>query len=57
MEEMMPREIGQDVGEFCKEMYLRVEEDGDPVTALVNDVRVIMFREKRFKDSQYDGPR
>jgi hypothetical protein len=57
MEEMIPERIGQDIGMFCKEMYLRVKEDGDPVTALLNDVRIIMFTEKRFEDPHYDGPR
>lgn len=56
MEEMVPKEIGQDIGEFCKEMHFRVTEDGDPVTALVDDVRIIMFKEERFKDPYYDGP-
>jgi hypothetical protein len=25
------------MGAFCKKMYLRVKEDGDPVTAHMND--------------------
>ncbi len=54
MEEMTPERIGQDIGAF---MYLRVKEDGDPVTALLNDVRIIMFKEERFCDHHYDGPR
>jgi hypothetical protein len=57
MEEMTPKGIGQDVGEFCKEMHAQVKEDGDPVTALVNDVRIIMFKEEKFCDPHYDGPR
>lgn len=57
MEEMIPERIGQDIGAFCREMYLRVKEDGDPVTALLNDVRIIMFKEERFCDPHYDGPR
>lgn len=32
MEEISPKDIGQDIGEFCKEIYLRVEEEGDPFT-------------------------
>ena len=56
MEEIFPT-LGEDVREFYKKMHLMVEDDGEPVTALVNDVRVIMFREKRFVDPQYDGPR
>ena len=54
---MTPERIGEDIGTFCKEMYLRVKEDGDPVTAHLNDVRIIMFKEERFVDPQYDGPR
>lgn len=56
MEEIFP-EPGEDVGEFYKKMHLKVEEEGGPVTSLVNDVRVIMFVEKRFVDPHYDGPR
>jgi hypothetical protein len=56
MEEMTPKAIGQDIGEFCKDMHLRVKEDGDPVMAHVNGVRIIMFKEERYYDSQYDGP-
>ena len=56
MEEIFPT-LGEDVGDFYKKMHLKVEDDGDPVTALLNDVRVVMFREKRFVDPQYDGPR
>ena len=57
MEEMTPKGIGQDIGEFYKDMHLRVKEDGDPVTALVNGVRIIMFKEEEFYDPHYDGPR
>jgi NADPH-dependent 7-cyano-7-deazaguanine reductase QueF len=57
MEEMTPERIGEDIGAFCRKMYLRVKEDGDPVTALVNDVRIVMFKEERIVDPQYDGPR
>ena len=57
MEEMIPERIGQDIGMLCKDMYLRVKEDGDPVTAHLNDVRIIMFKEEKFIDPQYDGPR
>lgn len=57
MEEMTPERIGENIGAFCKEMYLRVKEDGDPVTALVDDVRIIMFKEEKFVDPHYDGPR
>lgn len=56
MEEMAPKGKEQDVGEFCKDMHLRVKEDGDPVTALVDGVRIIMFKEERFYDPHYDGP-
>lgn len=56
MEEIFPV-FGEDVGEFYKKMHLRVEDDGEPVTALVDDVRVVMFKEKKFVDPQYDGPR
>lgn len=57
MEEMIPERIGEDIGAFCRDMYLRVKEDGAPFTAHVNDVRIIMFKEEKFVDSQYDGPR
>ena len=57
MEEMIPERIGEDIGAFCRDMYLRVKEDGDPITAHVNDVRIIMFKEEKFVDHQYDGPR
>lgn len=56
MEEIFPT-LGEDVGDFYKKMHIKVEDDEDPVTALVNDVRVIMFIEKRFVDPHYDGPR
>lgn len=57
MEEMIPERIGEDIGAFCRKMYLQVKEDGDPVTAHMNDVRIIMFKEEKFVDNQYDGPR
>lgn len=56
MEDIYPAQE-EDIGEFYKKMHLKVEEDGDPVTSLVNDVRVIMFVEKRHVDPHYDGPR
>ena len=57
MEEIIPERIGEDIGAFCKGMYLRVKDDGAPVTALLNDVRIIMFKEEKFVDPHYDGPR
>lgn len=57
MEEISPKDIGQGIGEFCKEMHLRVEEEGDPLTGWIKGVRIIMFREKKFYDPQYDGPK
>lgn len=48
---------GEDIGEFLKKMYVRVEDERDPITALVGNVRVIMFVEKKFVDPHYDGPR
>lgn len=56
MEEIFPT-IGEDVGDCLKKMHIRVKEDGDPVTALVDDVRIIMFKEEKFVDHHYDGPR
>lgn len=56
MEEMIPERIGEDIGAFCRKMYLQVKEDGDPIMAHVNDVRIIMFKEEKFVDHQYDGP-
>ncbi len=47
--------IPDDIGEFMKKMYERVEQD-NPITVNINNVRIVMFVEKRFYDSQYDGP-
>lgn len=56
MEELYPAPE-EDVGKFLKKMYVRVEDERDSITALVGDVRVIMFEERRFVDPHYDGPR
>lgn len=48
--------IGQDVGEYFKEMYHRVDRN-NPVTGWVNGVRIIMFIEEKSSDPFYDGPR
>ncbi len=56
MEEIFPT-LEEDIGDFCKKMHLQVKEDGDSVTALVDDVRIIMFKEEKFYDPHYDGPR
>lgn len=56
MEEIYPTS-DDDTGDFLKKMHIKVKEEEDPVTALVGDVRVVMFIEKRFVDSHYDGPK
>lgn len=50
MEEMTIRDLlGKDIGEICTEMYLKVDKT-NPVTGLVNGVRIIMFVEEQSVD-------
>lgn len=55
MEEIYPT-TGQDIGDVCKEMYHKLIEEGIPVTALTNGVRIIMFSEDKVQVPEYDGP-
>lgn len=57
MEEMTARDLlGKDIGDICKEMYLKVDRN-NPVMGLINGIRVIMFVEEHVVDPHYDGPR
>lgn len=56
MEEIYPT-IGQDIRDICKEMYFKLIDEGTPITALANGVRIIMFKEDKVQVPEYDGPR
>lgn len=56
MEEIFPK-IGADIGDVCKDMYHKLIDEDVPITALVNGVRIIIFKEEKEVDPYYDGPR
>lgn len=56
MEEIQPDYLGKSVGDFCTDMYHKVDKN-NPVTGWVNGVRIIMFVEEQIVDPHYDGPR
>lgn len=50
MEEVKINILGKNVGDLCTEMYHRVNKN-NPVTGLMNGVRVVMFVEEQTVDN------